>query len=288
MELSEPLSRRITYKDRSPKPEELAKILEIATLREKFVVSTFALAGLREECFTKLVYRHVKEDIESNRLPIHVHIEAEITKGKYHDYDTFIGAEAATYLKLYLEQRRNGSPNGLIPPESLTDDSPLIRDTTTYKVKGIVTKSIRKLVHRLYVKAGLIRPQNGRMYDLRVHSLRKYFKTQLLALGVQPDYVDYMMGHTVDTYNDIQSIGIDTLRNIYSSAGLAIKPKTQTNKLDALKEIIRAWGMNPEQLLTRDALAQGAITQSQEQAENHQLTILREQIRALIKQEASR
>lgn len=45
------------------------------------------------------------------------------------------------------------------------------------------------------------------MYDLRVHTLRKYFKTQMLALAVEPDYVDYMMGHTVDTYHDIQSIG---------------------------------------------------------------------------------
>ncbi|MCW4003053.1 MAG: hypothetical protein NWE95_03970, partial [Candidatus Bathyarchaeota archaeon] len=94
------------------------------------------------------------------------------------------------------------------------------------------------------------------MYDLRVHSLRKYFKTQLLALGVQPDYVDYMMGHTVDTYHDIQSIGIDKLRNIYAASGLSIKQKTNISKIDALKEIIRAWGMNPEQLLTRNALTE--------------------------------
>jgi hypothetical protein len=39
------------------------------------------------------------------------------------------------------------------------------------------------------------------MYGLRVHSLRKYFEIQMLVLGVQPDYV---MGHTVDTYHDIQ------------------------------------------------------------------------------------
>ena len=48
----------------------------------------------REETF-KLKYRHVQEDLENNREPIHVHVEAEITKGKYHDYDTFLGAEAA-------------------------------------------------------------------------------------------------------------------------------------------------------------------------------------------------
>jgi len=96
------------------------------------------------------------------------------------------------------------------------------------------------------------------MYELRVHSLRKYFKTQLLALGVQPDYVDYMVGHTVDIYHDIQMKGVEFLRNIYAGSDLSIKPKTRVSKIDALKGIIRAWGLNPEQILTREALTQGA------------------------------
>jgi hypothetical protein len=101
----------------------------------------------------------------------------------------------------------------------------------------------------------------------------------MLALGVQPDYVDYMMGHTVDTYHDIQSLGIDKLRNVYAAAGLSIKPKTQVSKVEALKEIIRAWGMNPEQILARDALAEGATThKSQEDLENYQLTVLANQL----------
>ena len=119
------------------------------------------------------------------------------------------------------------------------------------------------------------------MYDLRVHSLRKYFKTQLLALGVQTDYVDYMMGHTVDTYHDIQSLGIDILRNAYAASGLAIRRKTQISRVEALKEIIRAWGMNPEQILARDAIADGATTRRNvEDLENHQLAILSSQLTA--------
>ena len=126
------------------------------------------------------------------------------------------------------------------------------------------------------------------MYDLRTHSLRKYFKTQLLALGVQSDYVDYMMGHTVDIYHDIQSLGIDRLRNVYNSAGLAIKPKTQISKVEALKEIIRAWGMNPEQVLTREAFKDGAATyKTSQDYENHQLTILQKQLKQLIRQETT-
>jgi hypothetical protein len=175
-----------------------------------------------------------------------------------------------------------------MPPEELTDESPLIRDSIRRKPKSITAKQLRKIVHNLYLKADLIKEHKIRMYDLRTHSLRKYFKTQLLALCVQPDYVDYMMGHTVDTYHDIQNLGIDVLRNIYASSGLAIIKKTQVNKIDALKEIIRAWGMNPEQLLTRDALAEGATTHRNiDDLENHQLTILSQQLKELIRQDAA-
>jgi hypothetical protein len=77
-----------------------------------------------------------------------------------------------------------------------------------------------------------------------------------MALGVQPDYVDYMMGHTVDTYHDIESKGIEFLRNVYASAGLSIKPKAQTSKIEMVKEFIRGMGMNPEEILTRQTLAE--------------------------------
>jgi site-specific recombinase XerD len=287
IELTEPLSKRVVYKDRAPKPEELAKLLDIANLREKTITAMLALGAFREETLSKLQYRHVREDLENNVTPIHVHVEAEITKGKYHDYDTFIGAEAAKFLRLYIEQRRKGST--YIAPEIITDESPLIRDEKHVKaIRGISSKQIRKVVHELYVKAGLLKKPNGRMYDLRVHSLRKFFKTQLLALGVQPDYVDYMMGHTVDTYHDIQSLGIDLLRNAYAASGLAIRRRTQVSKVEALKEIIRAWGMNPEQLLTRDAMLDGATTNRNTQdQENHQLQLLSNQLKQLIRQEAT-
>lgn len=126
------------------------------------------------------------------------------------------------------------------------------------------------------------------MYDLRVHSLRKYFKTQLLALGVQPDYVDYMMGHTVDTYHDIQSVGIDKLRNVYQSSGLCIGKKTPLNKIETAKELLRALGLNPEQILTKDALSQGAVTtKNADDLQNYQFQLLSQTLRQLLHQEAT-
>ncbi|MGD6933116.1 MAG: hypothetical protein ACQCN5_02810 [Candidatus Bathyarchaeia archaeon] len=249
------------------------------------ILISFRIAQKREKG-SKLKYRHVQEDLENNRIPIHVHVEAEITKGKYHDYDTFLATEAVQFLKLYLEQRKKGTRR--IPSEILTEESPLFRDGTTSTPRSIGSKQIRKLVHDLYIQAGLIKQKRGRMYDLRVHSLRKYFKTQMLALGVQGDYVDYMMGHTVDTYHDIQSLGIDKLRNVYTASGLCIRQKTQINKLETVKEMIRALGMNPDQLLTKDALAEGATTyKDQGDLENHQLSVLNSQLRQLIHQAAT-
>lgn len=76
----------------------------------------------------------------------------------------------------------------------------------------------------------------------------------MAALGVQADYIECMMGHTISTHHDIKMKGSEYLRGIYLASGLNIKPKTRISKIDALREIIRAWGLNPEEILTRDAL----------------------------------
>ncbi|NLF87423.1 hypothetical protein GX563_01215, partial [Candidatus Bathyarchaeota archaeon] len=89
------------------------------------------------------------------------------------------------------------------------------------------------------------------------------------------------------TYEDVQSLGIETLRNLYASAGLAIRPKTQANRIEQLKEIIRAWGGNPEEILSKDALFRGNITETQDQTQNRQLSILAENLRQIIREEAT-
>jgi site-specific recombinase XerD len=285
VELNEPLSRKVAYKDRAPKPEEIAMMLDKAAVREGFIVAGIASGGFREGTFAKLLYRHVKEDLEANRIPIHVHVEAEITKGKYHDYDTFLNAEASQLLKLYVEDRRRGGRT--MPPEELTDDSPLIRNShITDKVLGVSEKTIRQIVHKLAVSTNTAKKLPGSwMYSVRTHSLRKFFRTQMSAAKIDSEITQYMMGHTIDTYEDVQSLGIETLRNLYSSAGLAIRPKTQMNRIEQLKEIIRAWGQNPEELLSKDALIRGNITETQEQTQNRQMLILTEELRQVIRRE---
>jgi hypothetical protein len=107
------------------------------------------------------------------------------------------------------------------------------------------------------------------------------------ASKVDSEITKCFMGKTIDTYEDVQSLGIETLRNLYVSAGLAIRPKTQANRIEQLKEIIRAWGQNPEEILTKDALMRGNITETQEIYQSHQLSLLADQLKQLIKSEVS-
>lgn len=256
LELPYRLSKRVIYSDRSPRPEELQSLIDLADLRDKVIVALLALGGFREGTLVRLCYRHVADDLERGVVPLHVHVEAEITKGKYADYDVFLGAEAVEYLRLYLAQRRAGSPELRTPPEKITMESPLIRNTHSALVKPVSPGRVHSIIHNLYREAGLLKSQNGRRYELRVHSIRKYFRTQLAALGVNQDYIEYMMGHKISTYHDVKMKGIEFLRNIYAASGLSIRPKTRVSKIEALKEIIRGWGMDPEEILTKKALAE--------------------------------
>lgn len=164
--------------------------------------------------------------------------------------------------------------------------SSLIRDHQTKIIRPIGEKQLYKLVHTLYSKAGLLKQNHNGGYDLRVHSLRKYFKTQLMALGVQPDYIDYMMGHTVDTYHDIQSKGIEFLRNVYVTAGLSIAPKQKGWELEALKAFARGLGLEPEKVLVQSEFAEPhrayATSEYREQSQTRILSIA---IKELIKKE---
>jgi integrase len=255
LELPYKLHRYVVSRDRAPTPEELARLIDLADIRGKAIVAMLALAGFRLGTLCQLRYRHVDEDLERGISPLHIHVEANITKGKYHDYDTFMGKEAADYLKAYLEARKVGGLPNKIPPEDIQDESPLIRDEHCSVVKPLTQSQVYNILHRLMAQAGLLGSKVGRRYMMRPHSMRKFFRTQLAALGMQTDYIEYMMGHTISTYHDIQMKGIEFLRGAYSASGLCIKPKTKPSRIETLKEMVRALDLNPEEILTKEALS---------------------------------
>ena len=285
---------RPVNKDRAPTQQEVARLdLLTADLRCKFVLAALCLGGFREQTLASLEYHHVKEDLESGVTPVHIHVEAEITKGHYADYDTFLGHDAVEYLKEYLSARRKGirilatvrSPGLILKPEEIRDDSPLLRDEQHYRrhraARPISRKQVYQIVHQLYFKAGLIetseRSNSRSQYSLRVHSLRKFFKTNLVTKGIPEPIVDYMMGHVTDTYTDIQSQGVEHLRQLYSGAALSIHPRSEDSQLiNSLIQQLKAAGRDPEKYLRKEALSEphGIVVRGQYSQE--------EQARALL------
>lgn len=96
---------------------------------------------------------------------------------------------------------------------------------------------------------------------MRAHSLRKYFKTQLGSLCTIPtDYIEYMMGHTISTYNDIRMKEIEYLKNLYSTSELSIRPKTKLSRIEKLKMLAESLGFNPDEVLSREAMSKSYRT----------------------------
>lgn len=282
LDLPYKLHRYSITRDRAPTPDELSNLIDLADLRGKTIVAMLALAGFRLGTLCQLRYRHIREDLERGIAPLHIHVEATITKGKYHDYDAFVGKEAVDYLKAYLEARKKGGLPGRSHPENIQDESPLIRDEHSNMVKPVTPSQVYNVLHRLMAQAGLLGTKTGRRYAMRPHSIRKFFRTQMAALGVQTDYIEYMMGHTISTYNDIQMKGIEWLRQVYTASGLSIKPKSETNKMAIVRDFLKSMNLNPEEILSEEAQAmphRTVMNYSQQLSEQEQIDTM---IRALM------
>jgi integrase len=185
-----------------------------------------------------------------------MHIEATVTKGKRRSYDTFLNEEATEFLKTYIDSRKKGTKK--IPPEQIHDESPLIRANRCKQVKTVMQACTSVRIHDLFIKAGILeRNSLHRRYELRTHGFRRFFRTQMASLGVDGDCIDYMMGRAVkDRYHDVRMKGVEYLRGVYLTSGIRIRPKLKVNRIDALKEIIQSWGLDPQKILSGEALAQ--------------------------------
>ena len=77
--------------------------------------------------------------------------------------------------------------------------------------------------------------------------------------------------------------GIPFLRNLYDSSGLSIRPKTILSNIDRLKMFAESLGLNPDEVLSRDALAMPHRTIVN--SENRKIEVLNQALKqAIIKE----
>ena len=206
--------------------EQIIKILQAAKLRERALICFAASSGLRVgDTIINLRLKNIKDDLWDETLPCYmVEVPGEITKENL-PHITFISAETAQYLRAYLKQRE-------LKGEKITPESLLF---VRFDGKPLAASSIRNIWAEICRKAGIDRKKvmikgkrmfgnklrsNGHLYNVRVHSLRKYFKTACSMSGVDRMASEAMMSHSLSSFG-IESVydfcvaNLDWLRTQY-------------------------------------------------------------------------
>ncbi len=65
-----------------------------------------------------------------------------------------------------------------------------------------------------------------------------------------------MLCHLTDRYNDIQSLGIEFLHNIYAKGDLRIRPQTSLTTSDFRRKVLEAMGVDPTKAISQDSLTE--------------------------------
>jgi integrase len=89
--------------------------------------------------------------------------------------------QAKEALKAYLANRNL---------EELTPDSPLI---SADNGKPMSYQNLQYILNNAFKKVG---KKVGKRYTLHAHTLRKWFKTQMISAGIPGPIVDRLMGHS--------------------------------------------------------------------------------------------
>jgi len=203
----------ILYRNRDITHEEIKLILGASRPRERAFYAIMAQSGLRPDTICNLKYKHIKEDLENDRIPCRIEIPQEIAKGKYHSYFTFIGEEAVKYLRSYL----------VVRPEIKDEEFLFLKEGTKNKVNPksfskFFAQTVKKLNEKGLMK--LSQKKSTKPHDIRLYNLRKWFRKY--ANQASSEYVQFWMGHTVKAGQDehYRPTNVEYYREIYAEKAM--------------------------------------------------------------------
>ena len=182
------------HEDTLPSREELRKIIESCSLKSRACIMLMASGGLRIGELHQLKVGDVS--LEKNPSTIKIKAAgAKERKGRI----TFITDEAKSVLHEYLATRKDLQPTSAL----ISTDA---GDPMTYQnMQFIMNNALRKFSQK-----------EGKRFKLHPHSLRKWFKTQLIAAGVPGPIVDRLTGHARYLAQEYELYTEDQLREWYS------------------------------------------------------------------------
>jgi integrase len=174
-----------TFHNKDITKEEIVQIMANLRIREKAFCAVMTQSGLRPVTIAQLRMKNLEP---LDKLPCKIDVPDEIAKGKYGSYITFIGEDAAKYLKQYLATRTNLTAGSLVFCSHNDPTSPV-------NVKD-VSRAFRLAARKLQESGAInYEVREGKPSELRFYNLRKFFRKYAIQMGFE--VVEYMMGHIV-------------------------------------------------------------------------------------------
>lgn len=216
----------IKYHNKDITKEEIKKILEHSGIREKAFFLMMVESGLRPNTIVQLKYKHIKEDFESNRIPMKIQVPAEIVKDRVGNRFSFLGEDGFNALHAYLSTR-----------DKIEDDDYLFverRDTATRPY--LSPETFGNAFSRKVLKLGLAeRGEKGKPKPLRLYCLRKYFRNKIRVEDTA--YREFWMGHKWGTDEHYLTRDVETHRERYKEAYPSLRIYDQPSpRLEDLEE----------------------------------------------------
>lgn len=174
--------------NRAIRKEEIVRILERASLRDKCFFLMMLESGLRPQTLCLLRYRHIKIDFVANRVPMKIDLEASMLKDNVGNRFTFIGEDGFRALKEYLAPRLPLHDNDVIfkAVHITQQHGETVFPSLFSSQFGNIVKDLKWAN-----KEELKRFRN----ELNLYTLRKYFRNNMKVSD--PAYREFWMGHSL-------------------------------------------------------------------------------------------
>lgn len=191
-----PNSAVVKNRDRSPSPVELNRLLSFSDVKETAAISLLATSGLRIGTLLTLRWKELDFDFKPDVVKLRVEREIGRKFGKIREtngdgIEFFITFGSTKTREAMLNYRKSLEVTGheggaLAGPECY------VFPASARVNKPMKLTSFQWRWYRLIERAGLTKKSVDR-YEIRVHSLRKYFRSR--ASGLDPSTREYMLGH---------------------------------------------------------------------------------------------
>jgi integrase len=195
-----------TVKDRPYTRSEIRHLLDYCSdQRLKIIILLMCSAGLRVGAIPSIFLRNLTF-IEKYGI-----YQIQVYENSPDEYVCFCSPECSQQIKQYLEYRkRNGEkplkPNAPLIREEFdindlihaTSPRPISCETLRHKVNRLLFASgARQRILKLETENPECQNQNNRHEVMECHAMRKYFDSAATTAGLNPLYVEMLMGHKI-------------------------------------------------------------------------------------------